>query len=225
VCGVCGRSRVALRVMANEFHKPVRMSSARLEASLTGDPADMVMDPAEVSAIAHDTARALVNRGRDSASAELVTRLVRFSDEHGLDTVAELWAQASAASLPGALWRLYLVRAVLRHNLDDARELFQRGMDDLGTIDKVVAGAPDPLSAEALAHLLDNILRGVFDGELAEALNRASSVARAVSAGAISLAWGAHEDAEYLTKRSLNWSLIADELHHAAALARRGALD
>lgn len=201
------------------------MSAGRLEASLSNDPADMVMDPAEASAIAHDTARALVDRGRSGASAELVTRLVKFSDEHGLDILAELWANSSAASLPGALWRLYLVRAVLHHNLDDAKHLFQRGIEDLRTIDRVVAGAPEPLSAEAFSGLLDSILRGVFDGELSEALDRASSVARAVSAGAISLSWQGEDHAEYLTKRSLTWSVIADELKRAAVLARRGALD
>jgi hypothetical protein len=211
--------------MMQHFSKPVRMSASRLEASLSPDPADMVMDPAEASAIAHDTARVLLQRGRDSKSSEMVTRLIQFSDEHGLDTLAQLWAMASPTSLPGALWRLYLVRAVLRHNLEDAQRLFQRGMDDLGTIDQVVAGAPDPLSAEGLADLVDEILRGAFVGDLSQALERASSVARAVSAGAISFSWAADEHAEYFTTRSLNWSVIADELRQAGHLARHGRLE
>ena len=215
---------VALSAMSAEFGKPVRMSAARLEASLSPDPAESVMDPAERQAIASETARVLLHRGRDSGDSELVARLVRFADDHGLDTLAELWSTASAASLPGALWRLYLVRAVLRHNLEDARVLFQRGVDDLPTIDQVVAGAPDPLSAEGLATLLDDIVKGVFDGDLAGALDRAAAVARAVSAGAISLSWIAGEDAAYFTSRSLNWSVIADELMATARLARQGQL-
>lgn len=210
--------------MVDNFHKPVRMSASRLEGSYSPDPADTVMDPAEALAVAHETARLLIQQGRDATSAERVSRLVEFSDDHGLDTLAEVWAIASPASLPGALWRLYLVRAVLRHNLEDARHLFQRGIDDLGTIDQVVAGAPDPLGAEGLATLLDEILRGAFVGELSEALERASSVARAVSAGAISVSWDSEEHAEYFTSRSLNWSVIASELRQAAALARKGAL-
>jgi hypothetical protein len=182
------------------------------------------MDPAERSAIASDTARVLIDRGTDQASEELLERLVRFADDHGLDTLAELWAHSSPSSLPGALWRLYLVRAVIRHNLDDARLLFQRGVEDLPTIDRVVAGAPDPLSAFELGTLLDEIVAGVFRGELAEALDRAAAVARAVSAGAISLAWVADEEANYLTSRSLNWSVIADELSATARLARAGTL-
>jgi hypothetical protein len=210
--------------MSPEYSKPVRMSTARLEASLSADPADVVMDPAERAALASETARLLVERGNDAASDELVGRLVSFADDHGLDTLAELWASATPRSLPGALWRLYLVRAIIRHNPEDARILFQRGVDDLPTIDQVVAGAPDPVSADGLATLLDDIVRGVFQGELAEALERASAVARAVSAGAISLAWGSGEDASYLTSRSLNWSVIADELKATARLARSGSL-
>jgi hypothetical protein len=201
------------------------MTVERLETSLSGDPADCVLDPAEAAAIASHTARALLARGRDSESDELVQRLVAFADGHGLDTLAELWARSLATSLPGALWRLYLVRAIVQHNPEDASQLFQRGVDDLTTIDQVVAGAPNPLSAEGFSGLLDDILRGAFVGELSEALSRASAVARAVSAGAISLAWLSEEHAHYLTGRSLNWSVIADELQQAASMARSGQLD
>jgi hypothetical protein len=200
------------------------MSTSRLEASLSPDPADTVQDPAELHAIAHQTARVLVDRGGDKASQDLLDRLVSFTDTHGLDTLAELWSTASPASLPGALWRLYLVRAVIHHNTEDVTTLFERGVNDLATIDAVVAGAPNPLTATGLAELIDGILRGVFVGELSVALSRASAVARAVSAGAISLAFVADEHASYLTTRSLNWSVIADELAEAARVERAGAL-
>jgi hypothetical protein len=200
------------------------MSADRLEASASMDPADTVQDPAKVHAVAHHTARVLLERGSDAGSRELVDRLVAFADTHGLDTLAELWSTASPTSLPGALWRLYLVRSVVHHNLVDVKVLFEKGMDDLGTIDTVVAGAPDPLTAEGLARLLDDIVRGVFVGELSVALDRAAAVARAVSAGAISMAWAAEEHAAYFTSRSLNWSVIADELAQAAALSRAAEL-
>lgn len=210
--------------MSPEFQKPVRMSSARLEASLGEDPADSFMDPATRTELAHETARLLIGQHEGERDEDSVSRLVRFADDHGLDTLAELWAKATPLSLPGALWRLYLVRAIIRHNPEDARILFQRGVDALPTIDQVVAGAPDPVSADGLALLLDDILRGVFHGELSEALERAAAVARAVSAGAISLAWDSSDDASYLTSRSLNWSVIADELQATARLARAGSL-
>lgn len=211
--------------MSRDFAKPVRMSTARLEASLSDDPADVVIDPAERATIAHETARILLDRGKKARDQEVVTRLVRFADEHGLDTLADLWSQSGAHSLPGALWRLYLVRAVLRHNLEDARLVFQQGVDSLPTIDQVVAGAPDPLDAEGLSVVLDEIVGGIYTGELSEALDRAAAIARAVSAGAIALSWTSEDQASYLTSRSLNWSVIADELAYTARLARRGELN
>jgi len=209
--------------MTSEYSKPVRMSVSRMEAAIT-DPADVMMDPADVSAIALQTAHALLQRGQSSEDAHIREALVRFADEHGLDPLADLWPQAHPQSLPGALWRLYLVRAVLQHNPDDASHLFQRGVDDLSTIDQVVAGAPEGLNAESFSQVLDDILLGAFDGELSHALERAAAVATAVSAGAISLAWADDRQADYLTSRSLKWSVIAQELEGCAAQARRGTL-
>ena len=209
--------------MSGEYSKPVRMSTSRMEAAIT-DPAELVMDPADVSAIAHATATALLSRGQTSEDVQVREALVRFADEHGLDTLADLWSRAHPLSLPGALWRLYLVRAVVHHNPHDTAQLFQKGVDGLLTIDALVAGAPDPLSAEGFSDVLDDILMGAFDGELAHALERAAAVATAVSAGAISLALSDDREASYLTSRSLKWSVIAQELEGCASRARNGTL-
>ena len=194
-----------------------------MEAAIT-DPAELMMDPAEVSAIAHATASALLSKGQSTENAKVREELVRFSDEYGLDTLAELWSQAHPLPLPGALWRLFLVRAVVQHNAEDATRLFQRGIDNLSTIDAGVAGAPDPVSAEDFSRVLDDILRGAFEGDLAHALDRAAAVATAVSAGAISLALADADEASYLTSRSLSWSVIARELEGCASRARKGSL-
>ena len=209
--------------MSSEYSRPVRMSVDRMESAIT-DPADLVMDPAEISAVAHATAHALLSRARTAQDNRTREALVRFADDNGLDTLAELWSQAHPLSLPGALWRLYLVRAVLQHNPEDSAQLFQRGVEDLETIDQVVAGAPDPLSAADFSAVVDDILLGAFEGDLAHALERASAVARAVSAGAISLSWADDQEAPYFTSRSLTWSVIAQELSGCAARARKGTL-
>ena len=194
-----------------------------MEAAMT-DPADMVMDPAEQSAIAHSTAELLLARGQTAEEAEVRETLVKFADEHGLDTLAELWSGAHPISLPGALWRLYLLRAALQNTPDDAALVFQRGVETLNTIDQVVAGAPDSLSGDSFISVLDDILLGAFEGDFSFALDRASAVAKAVSAGAIALAWDREDEARYLTSRSLTWSLIAQELETAAAACRAGKL-
>ena len=65
--------------MSGEYSKPVRMSTSRMEAAIT-DPAELVMDPADVSAIAHATATALLSRGQTSEDVQVREALVRFAD-------------------------------------------------------------------------------------------------------------------------------------------------
>ena len=86
--------------MSEEFHKPTQFSGSKFE-SLEGGA-----DPAQISRVAHDTAHALLSRVRDSEDPAVIERLVTFADEHGIDAIAELWAQSGARSLPGALWRI-----------------------------------------------------------------------------------------------------------------------
>ncbi|HUX71349.1 MAG TPA: hypothetical protein VMV41_12605, partial [Cellulomonadaceae bacterium] len=68
------------------------------------------MDPALRSEIAHTTAAAIVHQGRASDDPDLVARLVTLVEAEGLDVVAAMWADSPAGTLPGALWRLYVLR-------------------------------------------------------------------------------------------------------------------
>ncbi len=89
--------------MSEEFHKPVRRPSETFDRLFAAE------DPAEVSRQAHSTAQALLSRVRDEPDGGVVERLVAFTTEHGIDDIAELWSRSPARSLPGALWRLYLL--------------------------------------------------------------------------------------------------------------------
>ena len=210
--------------MTANFAKPVRMTHDRLEGSAARDPAENLMDPAERSAIAHSTAQMLVAGMRKGGTEEQVERLVAFAQENGLDTLAELWSGAQPVSLPGALWRLYLLKAALADNVEDARLVFERGIEVLGTIDEVVAGAPDPLTSGAFLQVIDDILRGAFTGDFSLTLERASSIARAVSAGVISLSTQNDHAARSFVDTSLRWSIIADVLSTCAKRAAVGQL-
>ena len=211
-------------VMSENFARPVRMTHDRLEGSAALDPAERVMDPAERSAIAHSTAQMLVAGMRGGGTEEQIERLVAFAQENGLDTLAELWSGAHPISLPGALWRLYLLKAALVDNLEDARLVFEKGVEVLGTIDEVVAGAPDPLTSRAFLQVLDDVLRGAFDGDFSLTLERASAIARAVSAGVISLSTQHDHVGRSFMDTSLRWSIIADELSTCAKRAAAGQL-
>lgn len=209
--------------MADDFHKPALFGGREFEAFRGGD------DPAAILRAAHESARMLLTRARASDDPAVVDRLVGYTDEHGIDALAELWARASAHSLPGALWRLYLVRLLIRQDPAGVSLLFQRGTEVLRTIDVVVAGAPTPAGPDEVIELADRILRGVFDGDLALALDRAAAFCRVSAAGAGSVADDqdvtAPDRASELTTRALRLTTTAAELSACARLARADALD
>lgn len=209
--------------MADDFHKPTQYSGDKFDTFEGGE------DPAQILRVAHDTAHALVNRARESDDPEVLDRLVAYTDANGLDALAELWARSNPRSLPGALWRIYLVRALIRQDPDGTSYLFQRGTEVLTTIDAVVAGAPVPTGPDEITQLADQILRGLFRGDFAIALDRGAAFCRVLSAGATSVADDADavnpERATELTTRADRLALTADEFTACARLYRAGNLE
>ncbi|MBQ9918080.1 MAG: DNA-directed RNA polymerase subunit beta [Microbacterium sp.] len=205
-----------------EFHKPVRRPAELFDRLFAAD------DPAEVSRVAHSTAQALLSRVRADPTVDVVERLVAFTDDHGIDDIAELWSRSPARSLPGALWRLYLLQLMIHDDAATAALLFERGRVEMATVDPVVVGAPAPAGPEELVQLIDTILRGLFEGDFAVALERAAAFCRVQATGATHLADDYEntesERATALTTRALRLSTYADDLAAAAALWRRDAL-
>ena len=209
--------------MTDEFHKPTQYSGDKFDEYVGGE------DPAQIMRLAHDTAAALINRARESDDEKVIDRLVAYTDEHGLDAMAELWARSSPRSLPGALWRIYLVRLLIRQDPEGTSFLFQRGTEVLGTIDALVAGAPIPTGPDEITTLADQILRGLFRGDFATALDRAAAFCRVSAAGCTSVADDADltspERATELTIRALRFTQTAEEFTSCARLHRAGSLE
>ncbi len=209
--------------MTDEFHKPTQFSWTKFDGMVGGE------DPAQISRVAHETAQALLARVRDSSDPGVVDRLVAFTDEHGIDSIAELWSRASAHSLPGALWRIYLLRALIRQDAVGTSFLYQRGAEFAETIDQVVAGSPLPSGPAEITTLADEILRGLFAGDFAVALERAAAFCRVTATGATSVADDAEptepQRATDLTRKALRLSHTASELTGCARLWRNGSLD
>ena len=209
--------------MTEEFHKPTQYSGDKFDTYEGGE------DPAQIMRLAHDTAAALVNRARETDDPAVIDRLVAYTDEHGLDALAELWARSSPKSLPGALWRIYLMRLVIRQDPEGTSYLFQRGTEVLTTIDAIVAGAPMPTGPEEITDLADQILRGLFRGDFATALDRAAAFCRVTAAGCTSVADDLDnttpERATELTTRALRFTQTAEEFTACARLHRSGSLE
>jgi hypothetical protein len=214
---------VAYRGAMAEFKKPALFGRNEFEAFRGGE------DPATVVRSAHQSAQMLLARARDTGDPEVVDRLVTYTDEHGIDALAELWARSSPHSLPGALWRIYLVRVLIRQDPDGVALLFQRGTEVLSTIDPLIAGSPLPAGPREVSELADRILRGVFEGDFAVALDRAAAFCRVTAAGAVNIAndqdAASPIRASDLTTRAQRLAITADELAACARMSRDGALE
>ncbi len=168
--------------MTERPKKPALFAGHEFTAFVGGE------DPALVSAVAHDVARALLSRVRADSGGIALERAMAYVDENGLDDLAELWAATSAHSLPGALWRLYVVRDLIHRQAAEMSVLYARGAATLHTVDPVIAGAPTPAGPDEMNALADDILRGVFAGDFADALERAAAFCKVVAAGCVSFA-------------------------------------
>ncbi len=184
-------------------------------------------DPAELAEAAHATATALVTAGRSTDDPEEASRLVRLMDDVGIDTVAEMWADRPARSLPGVLWRLYALREWVRRDPAGAALDFRAG-EQRAEVARAVAGAAEPPTPQALRDLLDAILGGVFRGDLAVALERAGAFARVVATGRACRADDCGDSdpaaATELTRRSASLLRTAEDLEAAAKLWRSADL-
>lgn len=209
--------------MTTEFRRPVMQPTSSFDWIIGSDEAGAA------HRLAQETSWALLNRVRRVADSEVVERVVGLATSEGIDDIAELWASAGAHSLAGQLWRIYLLRRIAESDPEGTAELFRLGRQAVDTIDPIVAGAEEPVTPDSITALCDTILRGVFVGDLAVALERASSYCRIMSLGAASLADDRDglddEHSAELTTRSLRYSSFAAELRAGARRWRDGTID
>ncbi|MCR6689101.1 hypothetical protein [Cellulomonas sp.] len=186
------------------------------------------LDPALRSEVAHTTAAALVHQGRSTEDPQVVARLVALVENEGLDVVAALWSDSPPQTLPGALWRLYVLREWVRRDPDTVADRYRQGVAAVPVHDAVagVAQAPGPQDVRTVA---DAVLSGVYTGDLAVALERAGAFCRVLAAGA---AFDAdhldHVDPRGAARMTYGASALlrtAEELEHAATLWRADRLD
>lgn len=202
--------------------RPTLLGPAALDARVGGT------DPALRIDAAHTTAAALVAHGRGSDDPSVTARLVAITDEHGIDEVADLWSDRPADTLPGALWRLYAIRAGIREHPASYARAFDLGRRR-APVDEVLAGVASPPTAQDVVALADAVLTGAFDGDLAIALERAAAFCRIVATG-----WAVRADdvadaegetmATRLTHTAAGLQRVAGELDSGARLWRDGRL-
>ncbi|MFW7415563.1 hypothetical protein [Demequina sp. SO4-18] len=204
------------------FRRPAMLDMEEAE-QIEGD-----IDPADRGLIAHETALALVSQARAAQDPELTQRLVRLVDEEGIDTVAMMWSKAGAHTLPGALWRIYMLREWVKHEPRAVARSYHHGVH-AAHVRHAIAGVEDPPGPHEVQALADSVLSGVFSGDLAVALERAGAFCRVVATGA---AYEAESDDGHNDRRAHETSVRAaqllrtgEDLERCAAMWREDRLD
>lgn len=192
--------------------RPSYLEPSALEA--LGDSTD----PVAALHAAHETAAVLVQRGRAAEDPALVPRLVALVDEIGLSTLADLWASRPARSLPGALWRLYLLREWMTKDPTGAAREYAAGIR-FTEPNHAVAGI-DPPGPQEVRRVADDILRGAFTGDFAVALERAAAFCSVVSSGRADITAGGRA-----VGQAAQLQTLAQDLTDCARLWRQGRLE
>lgn len=162
--------------MVDHPRRPAFLGPAALDAVRGGG------DPALREEAAQTTARLIVDGARSSDDEQVAARLVGLADEHGLEVLSSLWADAPADSLAGALWRLFALRQWVHADPAGAAREFEEGRRSAPVME-VVAGVGDPPGPDEVRRSVDAVLRGLARGDVPTTFERAAAFARVVAAG------------------------------------------
>ena len=185
---------------APRFRRPAPLYASVAE-QLPGDP-----DPATASDLAHSSASALLDGVFHSEAPEVVQRVLTL------------------ATLPGALWRLYVLHTWSQRAGDEVARRYREGSRTVPGL-RYLSGLSEPPDVDEVRRTMDDILRGAFTGDLGMALVRAGAVATIVAHGTAHLADRADEDAEALTAQAGRLLSTGEELVAAGRRAETGELD
>lgn len=156
--------------------RPGQLSGAILDGLAGG------ADPEVIRELSHTSAAALLDRVHHTEDPSVVERVLTLVDREGVDVIAELWSHCEADSLPGVLWRLYLLRTWMRRHRETIARLWRIG-EPVATTASAIAGVDQAPTEEDIARTADSILAGAFTGDFAVALERAAAFVDVVANG------------------------------------------
>lgn len=201
---------------ASRFRRPAPLY-ASVAATIPGEP-----DPASSTDLAHDSAQALLDGVFHSSDPAVVERVVALAAEDGLTDLAALWSSAPATTLPGALWRLYVLHTWAQQGGDDVVLRYRAGSRTVPGL-RYLSGFSEPPDVDQVQRTMDDILRGAFTGDLGLALRRAGAVATIVAHGTAQLADEDRSDER--TRQAERLLSTGEELTAAGRHAEAGRLD
>ncbi len=173
-------------------------------------------DPAQLREAGDLAATILVRGARAARDPAMAERIVHLADSEGLETLAEVWSGAPADTLAGCLWRLFVLRSWVHAHPTQVTREFEAGQRRVD-VASVLAGVADPPGPDELRAMVDQVLRGIAEGDFAVTLLRAAAFARIVAAGRAALGEVSHEEVVRMLTTS-------EQLEAAGQLEIRDAL-
>jgi hypothetical protein len=201
---------------APRFRRPASMYPSVAE-SIPGEP-----DPSTSTDLAHDSARALLDGVFHSSDPEVVQRVVSLAADDGLTDLATLWSSSPATTLPGALWRMYVLHTWVQRSGDEVARRYRAGSRTVPGL-RYLTGFAEPPEVEQVQETMDDILRGAFTGDLGLALRRAGAVATLLAHGTAHLADEDLDDER--TRQAERLLRTGEDLIAAGRHAEAGRLD
>lgn len=203
----------------NQPRRPAQLRPEQIEL-IEGE-----VDTAATSELAHLTAHAVVplNSLQVGLDPQAANRIQGIIDAEGVDSIAEIWANSPEDSLPGILWRGYLLREWIRRFGADvelrfvaAQKIAER--DEPEKLNQV--STPAQIRAS-----WDEVLRGNFAGDFLAVLRESARFTDFL--GAVEPLWIENENhplATHVTIRDTAMVRTSAEFRAAGELLVRGRL-
>lgn len=182
-------------------------------------------DGARSSEVAHLVAQTLLGIEKDTD--QNVQHLRELLESGGVDTVSELWSASPANTLPGTLWRLYLVYQWYLRDPDLVNERFQQGLSAL----EIGEAAPVERSEKSVSTLMEE-LAALWEAKtsitgLGPLLDKVADFLHVLASG-VSAEWikdARDELADPVTLRPQALLQTASDLKLSARMAKANRLD
>lgn len=209
--------------MRRKPRRPAQLSDEQIEAIEGGS------DVAYNSELAHASAQALIPMGRNYIEYDpgVRERILELVDNEGIDVLAEVWVSSPETTLPGILWRGYLLNEWIRRDKLIVDNRFMRACDITRTHrqggERKVEQTPTP---SAVAEQWDAVFSGHFDGYFDEVLRDSARLTDMLAE--VSPTWIDSDDDELatrVTRRDKAMELTSREFREAGELALSGGLE
>lgn len=176
-------------------------------------------DPTDMVAAAHRTAWLIADPdGTPHKTDPAVKQRVRdLATKDGLILLADLWREAAPLTLPGALWRVYVIATWVRSHPAQAAREFEAG-ENAAPVSHAIAGLQSAANPDQVLEMVNGLLTRLGSVDVAHVLDQVGAFAKVVATGRGAL--GSNDD----VVGAIKLLDAGTELHAAAKLWRNQRL-